>query len=232
MNAKTLEFKNLLLEYGEEGLLMYHKAFHHYEPSLALRRYIDQSGKTAALEKMYSIAREDMYCWVTMFAILKKVSFLGSIVSVSRATSMEELDLTRNTEHYTNLGICRALRGKMGNVFGDSEKVTTGTKLFLNLVRHRCHKKGVLKYEHFKIVPYGDKLFMRPPQNITTFQDYRGMLVGGHSWSVGVVVQPGTYSPNKTAVDGAANVGWQKSERLAYENHGSLPELEVLIGFK
>lgn len=230
---EAADFKGYMTRYGEKGLETYHRAqFNKAQGDTVLMKDLEDAGVANDLKRYYELATNDVYCWLTRFGILSRISFAGSVINVNRGTSLEEIDMTRYTEHYTQVNVCLAKRGRVANVFGSADRITTGSKLWIILRRKRVLTTSGTRYDEFQFVPGGDTLEDYPSQGDLSYVDDSGRACVGHVWRVGVVITPGNFSPQPISRDTAANLGVNCSERQAYEAHGTLPVLYVALGFK
>ena len=230
-NAVT--FRGFLEKYGERALETYAKA--RMNPVLLARLEKDSAdAKTDEfkdLQEFYRMSTQDVFCWCTRFGILNKINFLGIVINTNRAVSLELADETDYHDHYTEVNVGYAKRLYVANIFGPSDRVTTGSKLFLNLRRKRVTQRGKIFFGEYQVLPHGTtEDYCRQAER--SYTDPSGRPMNGHSWMVGTVMVPGTRTPNATAAINAANVGVRCNERAAYESHGTLPTLTVAVGFK
>lgn len=230
--AEAGAFKVALEEYGEAMLESYHVA-RQLNKETAFRKQFEAEAGFAKFRAFYDACKTDMFCWLTRFGITQKMSFLGSVINVNRATSLESMDMTQHTDHYCQVNVCLAKRGLVANVFGHSDVITTGSRLWLTLKRkQRYARGGEMKPAEYTIVPNGSAIRDGPSLAERAYQDPSGRAMRGHYWRVGVVITPGNFDPSDTAMVTAANIGVQCNERRAYEDHGTLPTMYVAMGFK
>jgi hypothetical protein len=216
--------------FGEGALELYAKARRYKHIDDQLRADLP-AGRYAQLQAFFLASTEDLLCWQTRYGILNKVSYLGSVINVNRATSVEEEDMSQFHQRYSQVNVCMAKRARVANVFGPANRITTGSKLWLNLRRVRVPRPdGNVTYGAYQVVPGGCTMRDRPAW--CPYEDPSGRPLDGHVWHVGVVIVPGPRSPSQSETESASNTGVYVSERRAYEDHGLLPSLYVALGFK
>jgi hypothetical protein len=213
------KFLRYIKEYGEVGLRNYHVA------KLEKR----EAELPSDLKEFYDMALEDDYRWLTSFGIEHHISFAGSVINTNRAVGLETMDMTEYSDHYTNVNVCLAKRGRVANVFGQADEIKTGSKLWLVLKR-KIKPNGTLG--PFCIVPGGSAKYDYPLASELEYEDGNGNTERGFFWRVGSVLRQGDSSPALISIQQASNTGMHCSERQAYEAHGTLPVLYVSIGFK
>jgi hypothetical protein len=227
--ADAIEFKRLLEKYGERGLETYHQA----RKVPHVMKYLEKKNvNLAELKDFYDKSSEDLFCWQTKFGILGKINYLGPILTVSRDVTLEAENNTMGMDHYCIFNVALAKRCTIANIFGDAEHVTTSTVLWLKLTRKEISEKGKIVFREFYVVPGGSKKESYPSQASLSYTDPSGRAMFGHRWCVGKVIVPGKRSPNPVAMANAANIGLKCTEKLAYEDHGTLPVLTIIAGFK
>lgn len=223
----AVTFKRLLEKHGEVGLELYHQARSMNETGRSTKFWQDVFS-SSELRQLYALSTQDMYCYLTRFGILSKLSYLGAIINLNRATNNEQMDRTEYTEHYTVVNVCMALRARVGNVFGSAEHVTTGTKLWLKLTRKRG-QDGT--FREYCIVPGGTKYLAKPLQlHDLAYFDRSGRAMTAHVWPVGVVNYPGPNPPSPSVGSEAANTGNVVNEQKAYNAHALVPTIWVSLG--
>jgi len=227
-NPKNKEFNDLLSKYGELGLNTYHIAMK--EDKLdALQKSLEGSTKFGDLKRFHEMALEDDFHWLTVFGVVRHISFAGSVINTLRAVGLETMDMTRHTDHFTQVNVCLAKRGRVANVFGPMTRIMTGSKLWLVLRRKEKPNGGV---GSLVVVPDGSNIYDYPLAGDLEFTDRNGKITRGHFWRVGVVLRQGDSNPANISIQQAANLGYFCNERRAYEAHGTLPSMYVAIGFK
>ena len=82
------------------------------------------------------------------------------------------------------------------------------------------------------MVPGGCTKLDRPNRRDVCYVDASGRNMDGHVWPLGVVIGPGNGSPEPSQLESATNTGVVRSERAAYNDHGSLPTLTVNFQYK
>lgn len=217
------KFRDYLVKYGESGLENFHYADRN---GRAEEFYGDEASKMREFREM---ALEDDYHWLTKFGILRHISFAGSVINTTRAVGLETMDNTAHTDHYTQVNVCLAKRGRVANVFGPASRIKTGSKLWM-VLRRKPRPDGTSGAFH--IVPWGSHIQDYPLAAQLEFRDLDGNMVRGHYWRVGVVLRGADDSPAEVSMQKASNLGLYCSERAAYEAHGTLPTLYVALGFK
>jgi hypothetical protein len=152
------------------------------------------------------------------------------VINTSRAIGLETLDMTRNSDHYTNVNVCLAKRARVANVFGSANEIKTGSKLWL-ILKRKATPFGD-KVGPFCIVPGGSAVNDYPLESQLEYEDPGERTERAYFWRVGNVLRQGDSSPAAISIQQAANTGMNCSEKQAYESHGTLPVLYVAIGFK
>jgi len=220
-NRQTREgrFLTALEAYGEVGLMNYHRA-----------KLEGREKDYANLKEFYEMSLEDDFHWLTRFGILNHISFAGSVINTTRAIGLETMDMTKHSDHYTNVNVCLAKRARVANVFGSSSEIKTGSKLWL-ILKRKATPFGS-KVGPFCIVPGGSAVNDYPLESELEYEDPNERTERAFFWRVGNVLRQGDSSPAHISIQQAANIGMACSEKQAYESHGTLPVLYVAIGFK
>lgn len=224
----AIDFRRYLETLGERALETFHQARKH--PNFMKK--LEDAPSFTDLEHFYRLSTQDMFCWLTKFGILSKINYLGPILTVNRDVTLEAENNTLGMDHYTVLNVALAKRCSIANIFGDADAVTTGTVLWLKLVRKEVSVRGKVEFQEFYIVPEGNKLWSHPSMASLSYTDPSGRAMFGHRFCVGKVLTPGKRSPNPVAMQNTANIGIYVNEKMAYEDHGTLPVLQIAAGFK
>lgn len=222
-------FRRYLETYGERGLEIVHQTRNNASLSAWYEKHATDWSK---MLEFYSMATQDLFCWQTKFGILSKVNYLGPLIGVGRDVSLEAENNTFGMDHYAMLNVALAKRCAMGNIFGGLDKVTVSVVLWFVLTRKRVIKNGKAEFAEFVVLPFGDKKEQCPMLGMMSYTDMSGRACFGHRFNVGKVMAPGKRNPNPVAMQNAANTGLTCNERLAYEDHGALPTLQIMAGFK
>ena len=188
----AVKFREFLQKYGERALETYDQA--RKKPHLMAVMEKASSKATAELAEFYRMAEQDTFCWCTRFGILRKINFLGSVVNTNRAVSLELAEDVNSHDHYTEVNVGYAKRLYVANMFGPSDRVTTGSKLFLNLRRKKTVQKGSVSFSEYTVMPNGTKEDYGR-QADRSYTDPSGRHMNGHSWMVGTVMVPGKRTP-------------------------------------
>lgn len=220
------KFNKYLTTYGENALY----TFHH----LGFEKYQSLSNATEASEMkdFHDMATQDMYCWLTQYGIHSRINFLGVVINTNGASSYQELDQTAYSAHYTQVNVGYAKRIRCANVFGSSEKITTGSKLWITLKRRFAETITGPTFTYFQFIPGGSNIEDGPLQCEMSYVDPSGRRVRGHRWHVGIVMFPGSRSPQPKEIENASNLSTLCNERMACDDHGGLPTLIISLGFK
>lgn len=224
-SREAVEFRGFLEKYGERSLEDFNKIRN-------LNTAVYDAAELADMIRFSELAVQDLFCWQTRFGIMSRITYVGPVINTNAATSLQELDTTQWSDHYTEVNICYAKRGKIANVFGPASDVTTGSRLWLCLQRKRIITHEGVRFGHYQIVPGGSKTLNRPLNRDCTYIDDSGRPLVGHVWTVGTVMVPGPSSPSANQIQDAANTGSRCNEREAYDQHGTLPSLVVAVAFK
>lgn len=235
-NPQSQIFYTLLQEFGEKGLAAYERASS--EGRLGeLQERLDKdtrvtkgAGTFGRLMQFHRMSLEDDFHWLTMFGLLRHITFAGVVINTNRATGLENMDRTLYSDHYTVVNVCLAKRIAVANVFGTLATIKTGSKLWLILKRKNKPNGGI---GELVIVPGGSHIKDYPMAGSLEFNDFKdGDVVRGHFWRVGVVLRQADSSPAEVSIQRAANIGLFCNERGAYEAHGTLPTMWIALGFK
>lgn len=221
-NPYKSKFYTWLQKYGEQGL-------QNYALSVKEGREISDAELNAELKEFHRMALEDDFHWLTMFGLLRHISFAGVVINTNRAVGLETLDMTSHTDHYTDVNVCVAKRIRCANVFGPSSRIKTGSKLWV-VLRRKLKPDG--KYGELVLEPGGSNVHDYPLAGEVEFQDLNGNHVRGHAWRVGAVLREGDASPANISIQQAANLGLYCNARRAYEAHGTLPSIYINVGAK
>lgn len=233
---ENVAFYGALKVYGERMLDAYHNARIHndLDNGAAEKKLRDQALAVAeatgvmSLSEFYQKATEPGLCYLTRYGILARISFAGVIVNTNRAVGLIELDRTEYTDHYSHVNVAFAKRTRVAQVFGTSENIVTGSKLWLELTRKRC---GNGKYGAFVVRPNGARTRHRARPNDITYVDEAGSWCNGHCWIVGKVLEPASSNPQPYALENANGTGHRVSERVATDVFGTLPSMYVALGY-
>jgi hypothetical protein len=131
--GEATEFQGWLAKYGEAGLEAYHRAVR-----AGGARY-EEMKKTKELGQFYEAAQKDMFCWLTRFGILSKITFLGSVINTNRAAGYNDAN---PADYFATVNVCLAKRAEISNVFGPADRITAGSKLWLVLRRKLVETRG------------------------------------------------------------------------------------------
>ena len=226
-------FKRYLEHFGEGALEYYHYARKWSPEKLEqMRKDLEKEDMGfSELQEFYAMAFKDVFCWLTKLGITQKVSFSGSVINRS-GDNMDDESRFSGMSHYYQVNVCVAKRWSVSNIFGTADNVTTGSKLWINLKRKVVQTRDGIQYREFQAVPFGSKTDDYPSRTSVHYVDPSGRTMFGHTWKVGVVIQPGKFSPQIANIKRAANVGHTCNERIAFDEHATLPLLYVAIGFK
>lgn len=233
------DFYDALKVYGESTLEQYHNArIHSDQDRGALAQKFEENAANAqkagkgislSLRDFYARSTEPGYCYLTKHGIMSRLSFAGVIVNTNRAVTLQEVDRTEFTDHYSHVNVAYAKRTRVANVFGTAEKIMGGSKLWLELTRKLC--RGTGKYGAWVIRPNGDRLFSRAPRRNITYISEAGEQREGHCWPVGRVIEPSTENPQAFSMENANGTGNHVSERVAHEVFATIPSMYVALGF-
>lgn len=220
-SKEAIEFKGYMEKYGERSLEVFNKIRDTYDAT-----------ELADMIRFSELAVQDLFCWLTRFGIMSRITYVGPVINTNAATSLQELDTTQYSDHYCEVNVCYAKRGKIANVFGRAFDVTTGSRLWMCLQRKRIVTHQGVHFGHYQVVPGGSKTQHRPSDRDRLYIDDSGRTMLGHVWTVGTVMVPGPSSPSQNQIQDASNTGARCNEREAYEQHGTLPTLVVAVAFK
>lgn len=220
-------FYDLLNEFGEKGLAAYERASSEGRLGELQERLGAKFGK---LEQLHRMSLEDDFHWLTMFGLLRHITFAGVVINTNRATGLETMDRTLFSDHYTVVNVCLAKRVAVANVFGTLANIKTGSKLWLILKRKNKPNGDA---GELVIIPGGSHIMDYPMAGSLEFNDIKkDDVVRGHFWRVGVVLRQADTSPAEVSIQRAANIGLFCNERGAYEAHGTLPTMWIALGIK
>ena len=229
----AVEFLEALRTYGESTLEQYHNARKHSDldnGALEKRIVANATGKaTMSLPDFYAKSMEPGYCYLTKHGILSRLNFAGVIVNTNHAVTLQELDRTEYTDHYTQVNVAYAKRTRVGNVFGTADKIMGGSKLWLELTRKRC--RGTGKFGAFVIKPNGDRARSRARKQDITYITEAGEQREGYCWLVGKVIEPSLENPQPFSMENANGTGYSVSERTAHEVFATIPSMYVALAF-
>lgn len=125
--------------------------------------------------------------------------------------------------------MCVAKRARVSNVFGPASRIMTGSKLWC-VLRRKTKPNGDIGC--LVVEPGGSNVQDYPIAGDIEFDDLNQTVARGHVWRVGVVHRQADRNAANVSIQQAANLGLYCSERQAYEAHGTLPSMYVLIGVK
>lgn len=179
------DFNRYLTTYGEKILETHHQA--RKIPTLydTMKKSMKPE-KFADLERYYALSTQDMYCWLTAFGIRQKIEFIGSVINTNRPDGLETDDPTDNEDHYSHVNICMAKRARIANVFGPSDQITTGSKLWIQLTRKQVLENGLLVYTDFQLVPSGSATHYSPLMKESCYIDPSGRHMNVHRTLIGI----------------------------------------------
>ncbi len=225
------EFRQWLEKYGESGLEAYAYAISHGQAERVAKM---DAGTGGDLKRFWQRSVLSEFCWLTSYGILKRISFLGIIVTTNHAVGLETMDQTAASDHYTQVTVGIGKRVRCAQLFGTNDNITTGSNVWISLSRKFLgvgRHDGVAKYGAFQLRPGGSKKVDYPLSHETSYVDQAGQIQKGHTWKVGVVIEPAAGSPQAYAVESANNTGYAVSERNAYDAHGTIPTLYLAVGY-
>lgn len=230
----AVDFLEAMRTYGESTLEQYHNArLHCHQDDGKLEKSIlakaATKGIAMSLHDFYIKSTEPGYCYLTRHGILSRISFAGVVVNTNRAVTLQEVDRTEFTDHYSQVNVAYAKRTRVANVFGTAEKIMGGSKLWLELTRKRCRGSG--KYGAFVIKPNGDRVRSRAREYDITYISEAGEQRKGFCWPVGRVLEPSTENPQPFSIENANGTGYSISERVAHEVFATIPSMYVALGF-
>lgn len=220
----AVNFRGWLMEYGEQGLNDYVAARKRGDSKM-----LDTMHNKTELRQFWEMSTKDGYCYLTLHGIMSRINYAGPIISTNRAHSLEDENLTGTYEHYTQVVIGLAKRVRVANMFGNAENITTGSKLWVLLTRKYC---GDGKYGAFAMIPGGCKAKWRPLSHHRNYVDEAGNEMEGHTYAVGVVIEPADRSPHEAAIEQATNTGAYINAKAAYDAHALLPTMYIAAGFR
>lgn len=231
-NPQCERFMKLFKTFGEKGLNAYERArVEDRLGELQSRMTGKKEGEDFASLKMFrEMATEDDFHWLTVFGLVRHITFAGVVINTNRAIGLENMDRTMFTDHYTVVNVCLAKRAAVANVFGTLQDIKTGSKLWC-ILKRKMKPNGTVG--ELMIVPGGSHIKDYPSAGELEYFDVKeGDVVRGHFWRVGVVLRQADSSPAEVSIQRAANLGLFCNERAAYEAHGNLPTMWVALGFK
>ena len=224
-NSEAYEFYQWLTEYGERGLEDYAYAESHNQKA---RLEAFDRATNGQLKRFWQLSTSSEFCWLTTYGILKRISFLGVIITSNRAHGLEAADTTEHHDHYMQVTVGIGKRVRCAQLFGDNSDITTGSKVWITLSRKHL---GQGKYGAFQLRPGGSKKVDYPLPTEMSYLDEAGQLQTGHHWPVGVVIEPSNSNPQPYNVEAANNTGYEVSESNAYGAHASIATCYVAIGY-
>lgn len=224
-NTDSHSFHEYLTMFGEAGLEDYAYAESHGQKE----RIAAMDAKMPYLKRFWQLSTSSEFCWLTRYGILKRISFSGVVINTNRAVGLEAIDNTEHTDHYVQVNVGIGKRVRCAQLFGMSDEITTGSKVWIILTRKPC---GNGKYGAFKLQPGGSKTLDYPLSHQMSYVDQAGMQRTGFRWILGVVIEPANANPQAFSLEQANNTGYQISERNAYDAHATLPTLYLALGFK
>jgi hypothetical protein len=220
-NQQKWDFLGYMQTYGERGLEAYAYARNH--------------GNEAALAKwdhvrpFYEMAQQPEFCFLTRFGILNHLNWAGVVINTNRAETLLGLDASLYTQRYLHVNVGYAKRIECAQLFGSSDDITTGSRLWITLTRKRCHDG---KFGAFVLRPGGSKKIDTPLMRDRCYADESGHMCTGHVWHVGVVINPPTEALSVVAQEQANNTGESQDDMRAYKMHAEVPSMWVAVGYK
>jgi hypothetical protein len=222
-DAEKRQFLEWMKKYGDNGLINYDK----YVRSGSKGQYGKDATTMSELAQFHTMAIQDGYCYLTLYGFLRKVNWHGCVMNTNQSEGIHMYDDTDSYMHYVQANVGLAKRMLVGQCFGSSDEITTGSKTWITLTRQLCGGSG--QYGCFVLTPGGSKMDVRPRH--LAYVDESGARVTGHFWYVGTVIEPANWSPQKGSIDAANNVGSHTDANDALNAFGGLPTCYVAMGF-
>ncbi len=224
-DSRAATFRHYMREYGESLLWAYANAYHHKHPDL-LARYAGVPG----LKEYYEMSCEDGFCYLTTYGILKKLNFLGIILSTNRADSGYDSEYNGLRDEFTYVAMAMARRAECLQIFGSNAEAVKGSTVYLVLKRAKCgpeYKEGT--YGRFIIQPMASASNDFLTSRCSTFLDESGRLARGHVWKIGTVIDPAQREPSLAAQEKAIGAYTNVSPTQSYNAQGILPSFYLAL---
>lgn len=220
------QFLKWMQMYGESVLWQYDSArsVTTTNPDGHLEKY-----EGTEIAQYYQRAMEDDYCYLTLFGLLKRLTYIGALIEPNRGTTINEMTGEDRYSDISTLSVGVGKRVPVTQLFGTNETVAVGSKLRLNISRSYCSEG---RYGAFQIRPASYINTDGPVPSELKYMDESGRMCNGRSWYVGFVLEPSSKEPSTFAMQEAANLGHLTNNKRAWEMHGTLPTFHVCMALK
>lgn len=225
-------FRKLLDKYGEDMMESY-------------IRSKDKSGfdNTAKndLAQLVALIQKPVFRNLTKYSILTKWNFVGAVLSVNRATGVNEIDDMEQSEHVNVLNLAIGKRAFIHNLLGDRTSAATGGDSWLVLTRATRRNNGAAGPFYFSA--YASRTHIFPPRSRRQYYDGRNKprknyntnstntswrITDGHVIPLGVITKPPSRDMPPNLTDLA--LGLDVSHKEAFEHTAALPVVQVQLG--
>lgn len=212
LDGEAQKFLAYLQQFGEHGLGVYNYYF--CEGNMTKLQSMP-----SGLNEFWKLAKSDRYCYLTLFGIRERVSYLGPIVNSTTSRTLEPVDNRGRGQGAVVVGM--GGRVPCTQIFGRRDEITDQVKLHVIVTRIVCPGGG---YGSFCIMPgFGD-------QSNITFRDESGLICQAQKWHVGRVHTVADKESGSYAVQMATNLAPAISNDTAWKQHSALPMFFVNAG--
>ena len=253
-DPEAQEFRDLLRQYGERGLEQHHwakmtgrlrnwtdgvqprgTAWQNNNPGDVPNRYPGQRDETTKfvdyplddLEKLWRLANQPIYRYLTRFGILRHWNFAGVVVAVSRGTSQETLSRDKYQDQVLSVTISMGKRTRTGAYWGDRKKMRVGAQPKMVL---RAKQSSDGSYGAMEIAPYICWKRNCVPAADKSYYDESGHLIPGFVWSLGTVIEPPKRDGQESQRQITTGTGISSTARMSYDAFGSIPMCYIALG--
>lgn len=199
------KFLTYMQNFGEHGLSRY-ETVHCSGNARELAKLED-------LREYWDMAKSDQFCYLTLFGILQRVSYLGPITNLTRSYTLDVKDY--HDAGYQGIVVGLGQRVPCTQVFGRSEQLTPQVKLHLTYTRIPCSDG---KYGAFWVMP-GSEF----DDHAKWYRDESGTKCCAYKRNVGSVHTAATKQNSSFAILQATNMAPALAEDSAWRQHSGLP---------
>lgn len=203
-------FLNYMQNYGEHGLQLYEKLVYAGKAN---------DPKYGNLQEYWSMAKEDRFCYLTLYGIRHRVSYLGPIQNMTNSYTLNPV--VRDHGQGT-IVVGMGQRVECSQIFGRMDEVTHQASLELLFTRMPCHDS---LFGSFCVYPR-----VTSRHSSATFRDESGALCQAYVRHVGFVHTVPSKESSGYTIMKAANTGPSVTSEEAWAEHCQLPKFYINAG--
>ena len=178
-------------------------------------------GNQADSEGYTSATTHETNWALTTYGIMRKWTFLGVVQTMDRAESASHYSYD---QQFRSGAAVTDKKATVYNVWGNKDKVVSGSKLWLILKRVKTRGGG---WGHFQYEPYVSRNQEIPPRSARYFLDQSSTVQLGQCIYVGTVYRPPVKNPMENAR--LLSIGVGGSESQSFEAIAAMPLMEIQL---